>query len=733
MKKKLTLIASILLVSTLFLTACFGGGGPVDLGPSEPTVQELYIIAPPETTVYDVGQVFNPEGMRISVLYTNGDGYTTADFSFSPSGALSVNDTEIRINYKGKSVVQPITVAQMTGITVNAPHKTVYFENEFFDTAGMTVLANFSVGAPRAVSVEDVMILPSTALSPRSLRRTDTEVTVRYRGFTDTVSIMVSEPLKPVVFMVITNQPDITEFTAGQPFSREGLEIRAGFNDFTSRVLENYEFSVAPAILTRVTEYVTITFGGQSITIPVTVLEREIDKRGVGYGFTTANSTGAYNDPAKRTTRTTAEDMALLTSGSNPISWYYNWASRPGFDSASRAVVSQEADNAGLLYFPMAWNADPNSLPEIEEYIVSRLGTPHAVEYMLAYNEPNFKNQANLTPNAAANVWPNFIALAKKYDIKVVSPAMNFSGGHEAMGWNDPIAWLDTFFAHPNVDINDIDAISIHSYPWWPGALRSHVNLYKKYDKPIWITEFCGWEDLGDRTASAELQAWYLSMALTYLEQDPMVERYAWYLPKGHEPQNSEPFHNLLTDVVLNGNDLPALTPLGKLYTNISTFDQNFWAAVGTRIEAEHMTASNQAAMAEDPNLPWQQGVTFRVTTDGLDTNPDSLDIFDFRHVPIGGWPHGSEPAHDMWAEYQINVTEEATYALQLRYQTTQSATVHLTVNDTAVAGSPHTLNSSAWTTGTFSLGTLTAGRHIIRLRVSNGNCALNWLQVNKA
>ncbi|MCL2061483.1 MAG: glycosyl hydrolase [Firmicutes bacterium] len=476
-------------------------------------------------------------------------------------------------------------------------------------------------------------------------------------------------------------------------------------------------------------------------------------KRGVGYGFTTANSDGNYDSPSKRTTRTTTQDMDLLTSGTNPVSWFYNWGGAPGYDTASRNTVAAAAEQRGLMYMPMAWDAGSGFLTTIRSYITSRLGTPHEVEYILAYNEPNFRRQSNLTPQAAGNAWPQFVALAKEFNLKIVSPAMNFSGGEEAMGWNNPIAWLDAFFAHPNVNINDIHAISMHTYSWYPANLRYHVNLYKKYGKPIWVTEFCGWEDRGSRPSSTTLQAWYMGMGLTYLEQDNMVEKYAWYLPKGHEPQNNLPHHNLLTDVVLNGTDLPQLTHLGRIYTNLSSFDKTVWAPVGQRIEAEHMTANNQqsmasyhytaadvaaldgsdgtklAAIAANPRLAWQEGVTFRVSTDPGD-HANSLNIFDFRTVPTGGWPYGMEPAHEMWVEYQIQTTESRAHSLQLRYQTTQATTMHITVNGQTVPNSPHALNSASFTTGTFDLGMLSAGRHTIRLRVSSGNCALNWLRV---
>ena len=47
---------------------------------------------------------------------------------------------------------------------------------------------------------------------------------------------------------------------------------------------------------------------------------------------------------------------------------------------------------------------------------------------------------------------------------------------------------LDQFFAA--CDGCKVDAIALHSYTCKWEWLKSHIDLYRKYNKPIWLTEF---------------------------------------------------------------------------------------------------------------------------------------------------------------------------------------------------------------------------------------------------
>ncbi|MDR2702055.1 MAG: hypothetical protein LBB72_06470 [Spirochaetaceae bacterium] len=470
------------------------------------------------------------------------------------------------------------------------------------------------------------------------------------------------------------------------------------------------------------------------VVIPVdppytpTVVQAKSVKRGVGYNFVTLSST------SKNNATHTARDMDLLMSGTSGICWFYSWGAAPN------AAVETAARERSLEFAPMAWNAGFND--NRQAYITFANNNP-GTKYLLAFNEPNFPEQSNMTPAQAAAVWPNLRALAADMgsSVKIVSPAMNFGS---MMG---PVEWLDQFRAAiGEAAWSEIEAISVHTYPWWPSAVRGILQSYRKYNKKIWLTEFCGWEDVDGRTPSPELQAWYVSMALIYLEADPMIGRYAWYLPKGHVAQNApaigpppryekNPFHNLITEV--NASTQPQLTDLGIIYANIPSLDKGVWYLTGEKIDASQFMDSNLAeavrtSTADNENGGWSDSVLFRPVTDN-DKSAGVLEIWEFKN--------------NMWVEYQVEASAGKVYNLSMRYKVPplsngnpiNNNTMRIYVDGTLVtnagpiaANGNLVLPTTDWTTAANIPLNLSAGKHSVRLLVTgaNSNFALNWLVI---
>jgi hypothetical protein len=154
--------------------------------------------------------------------------------------------------------------------------------------------------------------------------------------------------------------------------------------------------------------------------------------------------------------------------------------------------------------------------------------------YVLGFNEPNFKAQSNLTPTQAAADWPSVEALAKPLGIPLVSPAVNFCGsstntsGCSDPSVTDPYGWLKDFFAACTGC--EVDYIAVHWYncdlPSLQGYIDGNSSLqgFVQFGKPIWLTEFSC-----DGTHSAAQQQTYMEAAVPYLENNPNVQRYAWF------------------------------------------------------------------------------------------------------------------------------------------------------------------------------------------------------------
>lgn len=261
------------------------------------------------------------------------------------------------------------------------------------------------------------------------------------------------------------------------------------------------------------------------------------DKRGVAFG----KADCAWEDA----------DLPLLTPA---LSWTYNWA-----EQAQDEIIANWFDVHNVEFCPMTWNGNYNA-DRIRAYVTAHPST----KYLLAFNEPNLADQARMTPQQAAQKWPALKQLAQELGLKLVSPAMNYG---TLSGYNDPIKWLDEFFTCEGVSVDDISAIAIHCYMASPEGVQAFVERFLKYGKPIWVTEFCAWEDYAIH--SAEDQMKYMCQVLHYMEQDSHVERYAWFIPRA---KSGYPYMQLLT-----GERPFELTNAGKVYCGISSFDKSVW------------------------------------------------------------------------------------------------------------------------------------------------------------
>lgn len=367
-----------------------------------------------------------------------------------------------------------------------------------------------------------------------------------------------------------------------------------------------------------------------------------------------------------------ADDLPLLTDA---ISWDYNW----GNDQNS--LAASWMDEEGVEFCPMCWSSNYNA-DRIRAYVAAHPST----KYLLAFNEPNLKDQANMTPSKAAEFWAPVVALAKELNLKLVSPAMNYG---TVAGYNDPIKWLDEFFAQPNVSLDDVDAISIHCYMASPQAVKNYISMFEKYNKPIWLTEFCAWEEYAIH--SEEDQIKYMCSMLNHLEQNTKVERYAWFIPRY---KAGFPYMPLLT------YSAPyELTDAGKVYCGFSTFDKSVWLRTDKAINA-----TQYVAVSEDD-------IQVRPSLDG-----DGLML--------------STLMENQYVDYQIYLSAPSS-SISIRYAAYGKADIALWDNNDPIAITTlaATGSMSNWTTGEIPLA-LEKGKHTLRLEVQSGVANIYWFEI---
>lgn len=395
---------------------------------------------------------------------------------------------------------------------------------------------------------------------------------------------------------------------------------------------------------------------------------RKSSKRGVSYSFN----------------QFPHEDVATLAPF---ISWCYNWGSQP-----SSAEISNLLDNAQIEYIPMAWNGVNEA--QIRAYKQSH---PEC-EYILAFNEPNLRDQANMTPQQAAEKWPALKNLADELGLKIVSPAMNYG---TLAGYSDPVKWLDEFFTL--VPKTDMCAIALHCYMAGAGAMYEFIHRFEKYGMPIWMTEFCAWDKPAPGSVSAQID--YMNEAVIMMEAEPMVERYAWFIPRGNGAVDSYPYMQLLSKT-----DIGALSPQGEVYAGLTSLDKVTWLPSSAPILPN--TYSNCSAAESIKNGSYEAAMHLQPTTDNSGV------------LMMTGFITGK------WVEYQIDVVTDVN-TMVLRYEgvTGSKLTISVDGEEKTQVSVPWTENR--WDTMEIDLP-VSAGHHVVRLAV-DGHIYYNWFKfVNK-
>jgi len=384
-------------------------------------------------------------------------------------------------------------------------------------------------------------------------------------------------------------------------------------------------------------------------------------KRGVSFNFT--------NDA----------DLKALQPGT---SWFYNWGPTPN------NVTNTYNSVYGYEFCPMAWNGSWNS-DAIRNYVQAH---PDC-QYILAFNEPNFTDQANMTPRQAADKWPALKALAQELGLKIISPACNYSGWAQ---YSTPKKWFDEFFQY--VDINDVDGIAIHSYMGWAIATAGYVEeYYQYYKKPVWLTEVCQWDNFtSNQGGTALVQRREMIDLVDSLERTDHCARYAWFIPRRDEyTKPAYPYMELLTNT--NGTEKGVLTETGMVWAYMSSYDKNFYHNVDACIEAEHYIFKSK-------------GVYMEQTSDDAGV----LDIYDYSD--------GAE------LTYNVNIPSSDDYTVRMRVLSNADATLSVTSGNGTVS-QVITGTSNVWTNREFQLA-LNEGKQTITFKITSGNLRLNYFVI---
>lgn len=131
--------------------------------------------------------------------------------------------------------------------------KTDYFAGDTFDTTNLVVTAKYED--------ESIQTTENYTVSPSVLTADTKEVTITYKDKTATIPVKVT-PLE-VQSIEVTTPPTKTEYEEGDVFDPTGMVITATYNNGTTAVTNDYEYSPKRELKTSDTE-MTITYVGEN-------------------------------------------------------------------------------------------------------------------------------------------------------------------------------------------------------------------------------------------------------------------------------------------------------------------------------------------------------------------------------------------------------------------------------------------------------------------------------------
>ena len=218
-------------------------------------------------------------------------------------------------------------------------------------------------------------------------------------------------------------------------------------------------------------------------------------------------------------------------------SWCYNWGVAP-----MRTAMKD------IEFVPMIWDEKHVNPKDLAKATTSG-------EVLLTFNEPNVKNQANMTVEEALSLWPQLEATG----MRLGSPAPT---REEALAGR----WLYRFMQGIKAKGYRVDFVCVHHYsanyeaPQAAAAeLRDYLSrVHELYGRPVWLTEFAlaNW----NTPATSKQQRTYIKEAVAMLENLPFVERYAWFAMQRFKGDNNALANSHLTD------DTYKLNPTGIAY-----------------------------------------------------------------------------------------------------------------------------------------------------------------------
>ncbi|KAI7591123.1 hypothetical protein KC316_g3036 [Hortaea werneckii] len=381
-------------------------------------------------------------------------------------------------------------------MTVSSASSGVLSENGQSSPASPSISIASSLQSSGLVSSSDI-----TSITAESTSQTSNTMTSSTGSLAGTISrsSSIAQPTASSSDSAMSSSPMMSSSTASSIYPPKTDKSSTPSSSTSTLPLYPTSLPVVPSTSSTMALASISTTSTSACASPTYMSPPEVNDGKRGLCFTNDNYTQPWS----------------LSGQNSQVSWGYNWFSSRYSDPSVTCQYNPAIEFVPLLY------SGASTLTSIWADNVRREIDLGATA-VLGFNEPDacFAGaSACMSVAEAVSVWKESIEPFAG-TVRLGSPGVTNAGyGFE---------WLDQFIG--NCTDCTIDFIAIHWYAnmYAFGYLQDYVQqAYERYGKPIWLTEF-GYDFSEGTPTEAQVQG-FLRQAVTWLDAQEYVERYAWF------------------------------------------------------------------------------------------------------------------------------------------------------------------------------------------------------------
>jgi hypothetical protein len=202
--------------------------------PAEPALVSIAVTTLPDKTGYYQGEAFDPADLVVTGTYDNGETGAVTGYALSEPDMTTAGEKTVAVTLGGLKTEFTITVSQTALVSIavtTSPDKTVYYQGEAFDPAGLVVTGTYEDGETREVT--------GYALSAPDMMQTGSQIVAVTLGSL-AVEFSITIGQAALTSITVTSPPAKTLYLIGEAFDPAGMVLTGTYTDGTTQPVTGF-------------------------------------------------------------------------------------------------------------------------------------------------------------------------------------------------------------------------------------------------------------------------------------------------------------------------------------------------------------------------------------------------------------------------------------------------------------------------------------------------------------